>query len=612
VKSSRWIPYIVGTAIQIGWASQPLFGQQQPPIAFLSDIHLQDVYAKLDSKTFNGVFNPKTGRMATLRTMESQLNSTRLFNENYFALLAALDELAKKKVKLVVLPGDFTDDGQPMNVRALRDILADYAARHKMRFFITTGNHDPVSPFGSPGGKTDFLGAQGQKQAIASSADLFPSLNAAISEEVKHWGYEDICETLSEFGFFPAKKDLFWTHPFETFDYENYTWDKAQTASSLEQRTYQLPDTELRLPDASYLVEPVPGIWLLALDGNVYSSKSPAATPNPADWSGSSVGFNLASKVKSHQLDWIKKIAAEAEKRGKRLISFSHYPLVDYHNGASEEMKALFGKGKFQLTRVPETAVSEAYAVAGLSLHFAGHMHTNQTGVHRSQAGTQLINIQVPSLAAFPPAYKILEEKQPGMLHVQTEVLEDVDRMDEFFDLYRMEHHWLTSTNPKALWNEDILLAPNFLSFNQFHLQELIRLRFINSDWPKDLGLLVNALDETSLMHWARLPSEEKAAYLDQVLLAQKALPEEGLRVGRLMEDFYLIKNGGDLGKSLIPNQRLDTYAQVFAEINEGTGEAGPLSVQLADLLGILSKLIHGLPSDDFVIDLSRQSITKK
>ena len=602
LKPKFWVPVALGTALQFYGGS--VFAQRNPAIAFLSDIHLQEVYADLNSEKFKGVPNPTTGKLATIRTMGSQLNSTRLFNENYFALLAALEELAKKKVKLVVLPGDFTDDGQPMNVLALQKILQGYAEKHEMRFFITTGNHDPVSPFGSPGGKTDFLGAQGQNQAIASDAELFSSLDAAISEEVKHWGYKDICDTLSEFGFFPAKKDLFWTHPFETFDFENYTWDKAQTASSLEQRTYQLPGTELRLPDASYLVEPVPGIWLLALDGNVYSSRSPAATPNPPDWSGSSVGFNLASKVKSHQLDWIKKIAAEAEKRGKRLISFSHYPLVDYHNGASDEMKDLFGKGKFQLSRVPETAVSEDYAQTGLQVHFAGHMHINQTSAHKTQKGDQLINIQVPSLAAFPPAYKILEEKHPGQLHVQTEILEEVNRMDEFFELYSMEHRWLTTANPKALWNKEILKAPDFLAYTQFHLRELIRLRFIKSDWPEDLGLLVNALDARSLQQWAALPEEKKEAYLDQLLLDQQNQPADAIRVGILMEDFYLIKNGGDLGKTLIPQERLNDYSQVFALTKGEDSKSNPRSSQLGDFLGIFSTLIQSLPSDDFVIDL--------
>ena len=602
LKPKFWVPVALGTALQFYGGS--VFAQRNPAIAFLSDIHLQEVYADLNSAKFKGVPHPTTGKLATIRTMGSQLNSTRLFNENYFALLAALEELAKKKVKLVVLPGDFTDDGQPMNVLALQKILQGYAEKYDMRFFITTGNHDPVAPYGGPGGKTDFLGTQGQNQAIASDATVFPALDAAISDQIYHWGYAEICEALADFGFFPAKKDLFWTHPFEAFNYDSYTWANAKSGASLDKRTYLLPGTQLQVPDASYLVEPVEGIWLLALDGNTYSPGPNTSNPTPEDWSGSSVGVNLSSKVKSYQLAWIEKIAAEAKKRGKRLISFSHYPLVDFHNGASEEMKDLFGKGKFQLSRVPETAVSEAYAQTGLQVHFAGHMHINQTSAHKTQTGEQLINIQVPSLAAFPPAYKILEEKQLGQLHIQTEILEEVNRMDEFFELYNMEHRWLTTANPKALWNKEILKAPDFLAYTQFHLRELIRLRFINSDWPEDLGLLVNALDVTSLQQWAALPTEKKEAYLNQLLLDQQALPADAFKMGSLMEDFYLIKNGGDLGKTLIPQERLNVYSQVFALTKAEDTKSNPRSSQLANFLGIFSSLIQSLPSDDFVIDL--------
>jgi 3',5'-cyclic AMP phosphodiesterase CpdA len=609
LKPKFWVPLALGTALQFYGSS--VLAQRHPAIAFLADIHLQEVYADLNSEKFKGVPHPITGKLATIRTMGSQLNSTRLFNENYFALLAALEELAKKKVKLVVLPGDFTDDGQPMNVRSLQKILQQYAAKYEMRFFITTGNHDPVSPFGGPGGKTDFLGTQGQNQAVASNAAVFPTLDAAITNQIDHWGYAEIGEALADFGFFPAKKDLFWTHPFEAFDYDNYSWDKAKSGASLDKRTYLLPGTQLRVPDASYLVEPVEGIWLLALDGNTYTPGPNTSNPKPEDWSGSSVGVNLSSKVKSYQLAWIEKIAAEAKKRGKRLISFSHYPLVDFHNGASEEMKDLFGKGKFQLSRVPDTTVSEAYAQTGLQLHFAGHMHINQTSTHTTQTGEQLINIQVPSLAAFPPAYKILEEKRSGELHVQTEVLEEVNRMDEFFELYSMEHRWLTRTNPKALWNEDILKSSNFLSYTRFHLQELIRLRFIKSDWPQDLGALINTLDASSLQQWAALPAEKKEEYLNQLLLNQQAMPADTIRVGSLMEDFYLIKNGGDLGKSLIPKERLVVYSQVFAAKEAGDKESNPRSRQLADFLSIFSQLLQSLPSDDFVIDLPSLEIKR-
>ena len=137
MNTFKLVKVALGTALQLTWADLPALAQQNTPIAFLSDIHLQDVYAELNSEEFNGVLNPKNGKLATIRTMGSQLNSTRLFNENYFALLQALEELAQKKIKLVVLPGDFTDDGQPMNVLALKRILQEYAKLHRMRFFIT-------------------------------------------------------------------------------------------------------------------------------------------------------------------------------------------------------------------------------------------------------------------------------------------------------------------------------------------------------------------------------------------------------------------------------------------------------------------------------------------
>lgn len=95
LKPKFWVPVALGTALQFYGGS--VFAQRNPAIAFLADIHLQEVYADLNSEKFKGVPHPITGKLATIRTMGSQLNSTRLFNENYFALLAALEELAEKK-----------------------------------------------------------------------------------------------------------------------------------------------------------------------------------------------------------------------------------------------------------------------------------------------------------------------------------------------------------------------------------------------------------------------------------------------------------------------------------------------------------------------------------
>ena len=606
MKFPKLIPAVVSAGMLYIWPQAPLLAQNglEAKVAFLSDIHLQDVYGDFHSEEFNGVLNPRNGKFATIRTMDSQLNSTRLFNENYFALLAALEELREKGIKLVALPGDYTDDGQPMNILGLKKILQRYSEQYGMRFFITTGNHDPVSPFGSQGGKSDFLGKNGQKQAVYS-LPIADQPAAAVSREVRHWGYFEICEELEDFGFSPGKEDLFWTHPFMAFDYEGYDFEQVSAVSSIRGRLFTDPKSGARLPDASYLVEPVEGLWLLAIDGNVYSYSGDAAQMDSAAWSGSSVGFNLASLTKAHQLDWIKKISEEAEKRGKTLVSFSHYPLADFHEGASEEMKALFGEGKFQLSRVPQEEVSQKYADAGIRVHFAGHMHFNDTGKLEGAQDRDLLNIQVPSLAAFPPAYKIMSLESSKTMNVHTQLLQKVDRFDEFFDLYKMEHKWLSQKASSAHWNLGILDAVDYLDFTQQHLQELIRMRFLKSDWPADLGVLVNGISQSQLQEWLASSSSERQKLLDSYF----QFIQKSNQKGSLMEDFYLIKNGGDLGSGQIPSERLEVYRSMEKKQLEGT--KGTLNGQFADFLRIFGKLCNGLPSDDFFVDLVDLSVKR-
>ena len=109
-----------------------LQGSAQTQIAFISDAHIQDV----------------DGHAERVRSMEAQVQSTRLFNENYYAFLAALDDVARRDIRWVVLPGDLTDDGQFFNQQKIKELLNSYAAAKGMRFFVTTGNHDPALPLG--------------------------------------------------------------------------------------------------------------------------------------------------------------------------------------------------------------------------------------------------------------------------------------------------------------------------------------------------------------------------------------------------------------------------------------------------------------------------------
>jgi 3',5'-cyclic AMP phosphodiesterase CpdA len=606
--------------------SQAILGQnlRTEKVAFLADIHLQDVYAELGSPQFKGVMNSKTGEYATIRTMEAQLNSTRLFNENYFALYAALDELVKKDIKLVVLPGDFTDDGQPMNVRKLRQILDEYVKCHQMRFFITTGNHDPVSPFQSPGGKSDFMNETGDAQAISSEISILRNFEGelAISPQLAQWGYPEIINELQDFGFSPSEKDVFWTHPFVELDYGAYSFAEASQLSELESRTFSVDEGKLVVPDASYLVEPVEGLWLLAIDGNVYLPDS-----RSGNYTSSSIGFNLTKDQKNHQLDWIKKVTSEAKRLNKTLISFSHYPLVDFNDGASEELKALFGPSKFQLNRVPTLETSKSYLDAGISVHFAGHMHSNDTGVFEDSLGNRLVNIQVPSLAAFPPAYKMLSFPSEDLIQIETEILDSVPRMDEFFDLYQME--WNNNRADQGeRWNQEILTSKSYLEYTGFHLDELIRLRFLEADWPEPIKSRLLNWNLQDLTYWAGLGSEELSdqflskSVLDslqiQVIQERFELDQKTWELLRevsgktILKDFYRFKNGGDLAFNSENKFRFFIYSKIFECVisykNPGHSE---LDGQLILFSKIFQKIQNGLPSDDFFIDLKKKELVR-
>jgi 3',5'-cyclic AMP phosphodiesterase CpdA len=581
-------------------------------IAFIADIHLLDIYGEFTDTDYKGVKNPKTEKYNTIRTMKAQLHSTRLFNENYFAFIAALEDVVKRGIKLVALPGDFSDDGQPLNIRALRRIIDAYSIKHGIQFFAITGNHDPAKPFSKDAGKFDFLGEGGKQLAIVSSNKLIKSeskseLSPIITADIKEWGYKDILNELTDFGFFPRRDYRYWETPFSNYTYENYTLEKATENAKLENRTYEISNHKLQVPDISYLVEPVDGIWLLAIDGNVYVPKEKVSGEknNSNDFGGASIGYNNVLKHKKYLFEWVKKVAEEAEIRGKTLIAFSHYPMVDFNDGASSEMKELFGAGKMQLHRVPEYLVAELFADAGVQIHFGGHMHINDTGVSTSKKGNTLFNIQTPSLAAYIPGYKILSVKPNKMLEVETVVLDDVPNFNELFPLYEKEYQHLKEVGDDDIWNRDILKSKTYNEFTQWHLKELVRLRFLLEDWPKGFTEKLTTSKGSDLLLTAN-----RGVYSAQIksILIENQLNLEDFNEWNgfdMIYDFYRLRGADELAIPIIGLKRLQQYSLVCEQLKQ-TGNT-PFKLWAK----IFEKASKGQPANHFRIDLNTNSIDR-
>ncbi len=612
-------------------ATQKELSQKEIKFAVIADVHLQDVYGTLEDSDYTGVKNPINGEHVLIRTMASQLRSTRIFNENYFAFLAALDDVVERNIKYVLLPGDFSDDGQPLHIRGLKKILKQYAKTNDISFFLATGNHDVVRPFNHNDGKYDFLGEGGKQQPIFSDAAMHsPDLSTAhpvvITKDIQNLGYEGISQMLGDYGFYPKREYGYWASPFSNYSYKDYNYEEAKLQASLQQRSLLIDSYENRLPDLSYVVEPIEGLWLISLDANTYLEKAVVLIDdnNTLEYPNTGLGHDNLLTNKRYLVDWVSRIVQEAEKHGKTLIAFSHYPMVDFTNGASEEIGSLLVGGKMQNSRVPNKKVAEIFAQAGLKLHFGGHMHMNDTGVHSNVDGKTLINVQVPSLAAYKPAYKVVTLKNKGIVSVETVLVNTVPSFNEFFELYEQEYDFLKRMGGEKIWNRTILSSKDYGDFTNWHLKELVRLRFLPSDWPKEFSrFLLNSSGKEllALSHakqgegfedlMRRMKTEKE--FVSSLLLRNDiGLGNDEFNLKRLEDwsgadllfDLYRLRSADQLAQTDIGQKRLSEYQLIASSFLNKDMVAGKDSItrNMLELMSILDKFMNGAPSNHFQI----------
>lgn len=649
-------------------------------VAFMPDVHFHDLFAEFEPGSFDGL--PVTYRgeekQAVVRTMEAQLTSTRLFNENYFAFLAALDDAVERGIKYIALPGDFSDDGQPAHVSGLMEILNQYRDEHGVLFFLTPGNHDPGRPFEAEAGKSNYLGEVGKRQPVFSknhplcldqAGTSQMSHAPACTDEVQELGYRGLFELIGNFGLTPDKSYHYYETPFpgdqtaqneiddDIFDPNNRLYEICHEGTG---GNYRRPGYTncLEIMDMSYLVEPVEGLWLLALDTNVYIPRADADTSNPADpsnFSGSgNNGYNKVITHKEHLIEWMTDVAQRAEEMGKTLISFSHFPAADFYNGAGPIIEKVWGEDEFQMIRLPSDSTTQTVARTGIGLHIAGHMHMNGVEIARDSAsGRMLTNVQVPSLAAYVPAYKIVRiHGESGQAEVETVTLDDVPDFNTLFPLYETEWSFLDSIGYEGIWNRDILESSSYLEFTDWHIRELSRLRFLPREWPEELQHALRKMTGGDLLIFSQLPYSTRLETIEPFLSdsdfttggadrssinetweqavgkAENLAHNAGFSLMELNEwngsnlstDFYRIRNAGDLALNEISNRRMDQYAllaNAFKETKDQSDQLHQLSTannltlhqKLSGVFEVMVLFKNRLPSVHIRIDLKKGAV---
>jgi 3',5'-cyclic AMP phosphodiesterase CpdA len=575
---------------------------QFPRVAVIADAHFHDLYGDYD---FEGI-EVEDCHM-TARRLTDTVRSTRVFNESYHALKGALDDIVTRGIKLVVLLGDYSDDGQVATLSALGKLLDYYSREYDLTFIGTTGNHDIFGPTGRHHAKR-FLNADGSYTTVASDSGFVDddAEMMVYTDKMYCRGYPEGLRMIPDLGFFSKTKAIYWETPFGENSEPHSRIYTVRSADGLN---------EYPLMDASYLIEPVPNLWLLMIDANVFelrNGESPQAGSN-AFTDSTDAGWNAMLVHKPFILDWMKDVSARAKLQGKTLLSFSHYPMIDMMDGTTGDEQTLLGMTS-SVRRTPALAVANTVINTGIFVHFSGHLHVNDTASVTSSNGT-LTNIGVPSLAAFPPAFKILTIGSKRM-DVETISLDDLPIDSKLNSQYRTE----IAVTKKSVGS--MLDARNYGEFLSGHVDQLVVHRYLKREWPAklaqavkllnlgDLFLLAQCRDIISIEDVVPVIKTERARAMG---LSNAMENMDSISALELLGDWYRLRMGSEMALDWISAERLTIYRVLIdtyrSEVSDDTSGARRM---FATIFRMMAAYMEGLPSRNFSVSLGTGKVKNR
>jgi len=236
---------------------------------------------------------------------------------------AALADLAAQKLDFVLVTGDLTKDGERVNHQLLAFKLAQIAATGT-KVFVLPGNHDINNP--------------DARSFLTSPPVAVEQVTPALFKQI----YADC-------GYKAA--------------------------------LHQDPDS------LSYIAEPVPGLWLFALDSAKYTDNVALGTPV------TSGAFSAATQA------WVLGMLRTAKAQGKVVIGGMHHGIVEHFAGQSLAFP------EYVLDSF--ATVGKSFSDAGLNLMFTGHFHANDVAM-KDFTTSKLYDCETGSLVTAPCPYRIV------------------------------------------------------------------------------------------------------------------------------------------------------------------------------------------------------------
>jgi hypothetical protein len=185
-----------------------------------------------------------------------------------------------------------------------------------------------------------------------------------------------------------------------------------------------------RDPDSlSYVAEPVPGLWLLAIDSANYSRNPGRSRPVTAG------GFT------TQRAQWVEGMLVEARRQGKATIALLHHGVVEHFAGEAKY------SGQYLVNDWQK--VSEMLAAYGVRVAFTGHFHAQDVAVRRMPGARFIFDVETGSLVSFPNPIRSVAISPDGVMSIRSSFITELPSFSA-----RGENFWTfsrTSANVETI-----------------------------------------------------------------------------------------------------------------------------------------------------------------
>ena len=292
------------------------------------------------------------------KAFQSYLAQNRkLLKESVEILESAIDAMKKIDARFIIVPGDLTKDGE----LASHELAASYLNQLEVsgkQVYVIPGNHDINN-----GAAYKYTG---------DTTERVPSITAAgFARVYREFGYQE----------------------------------------ALQRDPYSL----------SYLAEPQPGLWLLALDSCRYAEIQEGHEPI------------TDGKLSILTLRWIENILKEAVTKNKAVIATVHHGIIEHYRGHEKNF------GAYIIDDYP--SISRLLASYNVRLVFTGHYHAQDITIARwSETSKFTLDVQTGSLVTYPCPYRVVSIDRSQKATISSYHIQETRTHPDNFQEYARNH----------------------------------------------------------------------------------------------------------------------------------------------------------------------------